>query len=83
MSGLKYKITYNAVRDNRNQALAYIDIYCKSLAVEIADLDIRHKIDKRIFADTEMLRGYLCGYFDGDGGISGNTVTCIYGKNDD
>lgn len=83
LSGIKYKITYNAVRANRNQALAYIDIYSKSLAVEIADLDIRHKIDKRIFADTEMLRGYLCGYFDGDGGISGNTVTCIYGKNDD
>lgn len=70
------------VREGRNERLAHVSVYSKCLANEILDLDIRHRIDKRIFSDTEMLRGFLCGMFDGDGGISGDVIMLTQGKQD-
>ena len=67
------------VRPNRNEALAHVTIYSSSLTKEIDSLDIRHTIDDRIWADTEMLRGFLCGLFDGDGGVTGKTITFVQG----
>ena len=70
------------LRKDRNERLAHVNIYSLSLAKEIDSLDIRHHIDDRIFADTEMLRGFICGFFDGDGGISGKTITVTQGSQD-
>lgn len=39
-----------------------------------------HKIHDNIFMDTELLRGFIRGYFDGDGGISGKTITLTFGS---
>lgn len=55
----------------------------KSLVKEVADLDIKNKIHDKIFMDTEMLRGFLRGIFDGDGGISGKTITLTFGTQAD
>lgn len=73
----------NEVRKDRNERIANVTIYSSSLTKEILDLDIRHKIDDKIFACTETLRGFLRGMFDGDGGISGNTITLVQGVQDD
>lgn len=79
MSSLGARYTKNKVRDNRNERVDWIDCYSKSLVSEIASLDVKHQIHKDIFKDTEMLRGFLRGMFDGDGGISGKTITLVFG----
>lgn len=83
MENLHYYEDNAEVRKDRNEALTRMTVYSTSLSREIDDLDIRHKIHKNIFMDMEVLRGFLCGYFDGDGGISGKTITCVFGKQDD
>lgn len=79
--GAKYKI--NQVRPERNERVDWINVYSKSLVSEIGDLDIKHTISDEIFADTEMLRGFLRGIFDGDGGISGKTISLTFGTQAD
>lgn len=79
--GAKYKI--NQVRPERNERVDWINVYSKSLVSEIGDLDIKHTISDEIFADTEMLRGFLRGIFDGDGGISGKTISLTFGTQTD
>lgn len=79
MSNLGARYTKNKVRDNRNERIDWIDCYSKSLVSEIDSLDVKHQIHKNIFKDTEMLRGFLRGMFDGDGGISGKTITLVFG----
>ena len=71
------------LREDRNECLAEISVFSKTLTTEINALDIRHKIHDAIFADTEMLRGFLRGMFDGDGGVSGQCIALIQGANDD
>lgn len=66
-------------REGRTERLCKIHTYSRSLIRELQSLDIRHSIDPRIWADTEMLRGFLCGFFDGDGGVSGKTITLVQG----
>ena len=75
--GCTYKI--DEVREDRNEAIAHVWVYSTSLAKEIEALDIRHKIHPKIWANTDMLRGFLCGLFDGDGGVSGKTITFVQG----
>lgn len=69
----------NPVRENRTQAIAHIKTFSTSLTKELQYLDIRHSIHSEIFKDTEMLRGFLRGLFDGDGGISGRTIIFTQG----
>lgn len=83
MENLGYYEKSDGVREDRNEEITRLTTYSTSLSKEIDDLDIRHKIHKNIFMDTELLRGFLCGYFDGDGGVSGKTITCVFGKQDD
>lgn len=82
MEALGYNEDSDGTREDRNEEITRLVTYSTSLCKEIDDLDIRHKIHKNIFMDTELLRGFLCGYFDGDGGISGKTITCVFGKQD-
>lgn len=67
------------LRKERTESIKCIDVYSKSLVSEISDLDIKHKVHDNIFMDTELLRGFLQGMFDGDGGISGNTINLVFG----
>lgn len=82
MENLGYIEDNHDIREDRNESITNLSVYSTSLSKEVNDLDIRHKIHKNIFMDTELLRGFLCGYFDGDGGISGKTITCVFGKQD-
>lgn len=79
MSGWDICINEPGVRDGRNEAITYLNTHSLSLCKELRELDIRHGIDDKIFADTEMLRGFICGFFDGDGGVSGKTITLVQG----
>lgn len=67
------------IRENRNQEMHRMYVYSSSLVDEVQELDIKHKLHDMIFNDTEMLRGFLRGIFDGDGGISGKTITLTFG----
>lgn len=67
------------IRNGRNEKIYRLYTYSSSLAKEINELDIKHRIHDMIFQDTEMLRGFLKGLFDGDGGISGKTITLTFG----
>lgn len=80
MSCLGIKRKDNDVREGRNEKMTYIETYSKSLVNEIDNLDIKHKIHNNIFMDTELLRGFIRGMFDGDGGISGKTITLVFGN---
>jgi len=70
-------------REGKNEAIDRMYIYSKSLVDEVSELDIKHHISDLIFQDTEMLRGFLRGIFDGDGGIMGKTITLTFGKQSD
>ena len=80
MSAFDVKEYNGEVREGRNEAMTRLCVYSKSLTSEVIDLDIKHKIHDNIFMDTEVLRGFLRGMFDGDGGISGKTITLVFGK---
>lgn len=67
-------------RPDRNETITRLSVYSEALVNEIEGLDIKHQISDKIFADTEMLRGFIRGLFDGDGGVSGKTITLTFGK---
>ena len=79
MSKLGCQYTENEVREDRTERVNRLTVYSKSLTKEIKDLDIKHKMDDNIFMDTKLLRGFLRGMFDGDGGISGKTIALTFG----
>lgn len=77
---IPYKYTVSsALRDGRNETIYYIDIYSKTLVDEIVSLNIKYGIDDRLFKDTAMLRGFLCGMFDGDGTARNGHVYLTFG----
>lgn len=80
MENLGYKENKNGVRKNRNEEVERLYVYSQSLTKEIEDLDVKHNIDNNMFMDTELLKGFLRGFFDGDGGISGKTINLTFGK---
>ena len=72
---------YESIRKNRQQRIAHISVFSKTFARELTEyLDIKHQIHDNIFQDTELLRGFISGFFDGDGGISGNIIRLTFGK---
>ena len=79
MSCYKFVSKINPLREDRNQRIAHISIFSSSLTAEIENLDIKHSIDSYIAQDTEMLRGFLRGMFDGDGGFMGETIGLTFG----
>lgn len=79
MDNLGYTENDPEVRAERNEKVKRLSVYSSSLANEITDLDIKHQVHDNIFMDTEMLRGFLSGFFDGDGGISGKTISLVFG----
>ena len=72
---------YNVgLRENRTQEIKVLKVNSKSLASEVSDLNITREVHKDIFKDTELLRGFLRGLFDGDGGVSGHVISLNFGK---
>ena len=80
MHNLGIKVDDRGVREGRTQGIKVVKAHSTSLVQEIAELDIKHKVHKNIFMDTELLRGFLRGFFDGDGGISGHSIALTFGK---
>ena len=83
MKNLNIKYADLDVRENRNEKVNRIYAYSKSLVKEVSELNIKHSIHTKIFEDTEMLRGFLRGIFDGDGGISGKMIALTFGTQAD
>lgn len=54
-----------------------------AFSMGIRGKSVGHQIPKEVFQDTEMLRGFLRGMFDGDGGISGHTISLTFGTQAD
>ena len=79
MEKLGYIEKDNPVRKDRNEKINHLAVYSKALASEIRDLDIKHQVHENIFMDTELLRGFLRGFFDGYGGVSGDTINLTFG----
>lgn len=79
MKYLNFTEKTNDVRKDRNQKMTTLSVYSSSLVSEIEELDIKHQVHDNIFMDTEVLRGFLSGFFDGDGGISGKTISLVFG----
>lgn len=48
------------------------------LVEQISTLNLKKEIHPRILSSKELLRGFLCGYIDGDGGISANQVAVAF-----
>lgn len=68
------------VRKGRNERMAHMDASSVTMANEINMLDIKHSVHDNIFMDTKLLRGFISGFFDGDGGISGDhSVVLTFG----
>lgn len=82
MSNLNCTYIEKDVRPGRSQTVDWVRVMSSSLTNEINELNIKQDIDSRIFRDTEMLRGFLRGLFDGDDGVSGKTITLVFGKQD-
>lgn len=80
MKNLEFVEKEKDLREGRTQKMTQLTAYSKSLVSEVRDLDIKHQVHDNIFMDTEVLRGFLSGFFDGDGGISGKTITLTFGK---
>lgn len=50
-----------------------------SILQEVCELNIKHRVHDNIFMDTELLRGFLCGFFDGNGEITGKSIEIVFG----
>lgn len=61
------KLKVGEVRKNRNQRMSHINVGSGQLAYEAEVLDIKHQIHPALYANTELLRGFISGFFDGDG----------------
>ena len=75
-----YNLKYDNLRPNKNQKMAQINKYSKTLITELETLDIKHKVHDNIFMDTEMLRGFISGMFDGDGEAHPHGISLCFGK---
>ena len=73
----------SGIRAGRTQNIYWLKVHSKTLANEIRTLNTRFDIPDVMFQDTEMLRGYLCGMFDGDGTVVNGSISLRFGKNHD
>jgi intein/homing endonuclease len=67
-------------RSNRNQPIHKVSINSAKLAREAYDIGINQKIPSVAKENIDILRGFLSGYTDGDGGLTGNRITVAFGK---
>ena len=79
MENLNYVENTKDRSNEEKEEMKTLSVYSTSLVKEILDLDIKHQVHDNIFSDTEVLRGFISGFYDGDGGISGKTITLTFG----
>jgi DNA polymerase I-like protein with 3'-5' exonuclease and polymerase domains len=62
------------------KGLHYLAVFSVLLARQVNSMDIKIKVPDIIWSDKELLRGFLSGWFDGDGGISGGAICLRMGE---
>ena len=60
------------------QPMHRLDVNSTSLARQIAE--VKWKIPDEVWQDSEVLRGYLCGMFDGDGTVNADGPRLCFGS---
>jgi DNA polymerase I-like protein with 3'-5' exonuclease and polymerase domains len=60
--------------------MTVINIYSKALSYQLWYLDIKNSMNNYFTQNKDLLRGYLKGFFDGDGGITGESIVLTFGK---
>lgn len=67
----------------RNVPLHFIDIYSVQLAKQAHNLGIGNRIPPVAWKNSNLLKGYLAGLFDGDGTVSDSPILSIGGEHVD
>jgi DNA polymerase I-like protein with 3'-5' exonuclease and polymerase domains len=62
------------------EPMYYIDIASVLLARQLQRYNVKNRIPKPLWDDKDMLRGFLQGMFDGDGGWCEDIITLTFGK---
>lgn len=70
-------------RENRTQKLARLYLSSPTLLNECHYLNLKYSIHPSIMGDTELLRGFISGVFDGDGYVGDAHLTLKLGKHRD
>lgn len=68
------------IRQDRNMTLYYIDIYSVQLAKQAETMGVGKHIPSISWKNSDMLRGYLSGLFDGDGTVADAPILSIGGQ---
>ena len=68
------------VKEEYNSIMYTLQINSVMLTRQTISMDLKHKIPSIAWNNKELLRGFLCGMFDGDGGISGNGIVLTFGE---
>jgi DNA polymerase I-like protein with 3'-5' exonuclease and polymerase domains len=67
-------------RDNKQKMIQY-SISSVMLGRQLQGVRIKSCIPEELFSNRELLRGFLCGMFDGDGTVSGSSgITLTFGR---
>ena len=67
----------------KNQKVYRLIITSTTLVKECLALDIKNQIPECFFANTELLRGFISGFFDGDGSASNECIRLDFGTQRD
>lgn len=71
-----YKVR-TVMKEHYNYPVYHIDIYDLGLTRQLREL--KERIPAYIFANSDLLRGYLRGFFDGDGTVSRDGASLKFG----
>ena len=81
-NNLPYK--YNvSVEQKKNQKVFRLIITSSTLVAECVSLDIKHQIHDCFYKNTELLRGFISGFFDGDGTAANEHLCLDFGTQSD
>ena len=81
-ANLPYKYSIRAEQKN-NQKMYILQIYSSTLVSECIKLDIKHQIHSIFYKNTDLLRGFISGFFDGNGSVSKEHLWLDFGTQAD
>ena len=76
----KYSIR---VEQKKNQKVYQLIISSRSLYEECARLNIKHEIPQLFYQNTALLKGFISGFFDGDGTANHSNIALDFGRQAD
>lgn len=81
-TNLPFKYSLN-ITQKKNQKIYQLVITSTTLVNECLALDIKHQIPACFYQNTELLRGFISGFFDGDGTANNKHVQLDFGTQSD